>query len=62
MRIRSLSNRVTNLETVLVPQAFEPLVITLNFVDSNRVTVSTREIVINPPPAAPVKLGRSRRY
>ena len=62
MRIKNLANRLISLETVLVPPVEEQTVIILNAVDSNGVTVSTREIIINPRPASAVRSGGRRRY
>ena len=62
MRIKNLANRLISLETVLVPLETEPTVIIVNGVDSNRVTVSTREIIINPQPASAIRPGGRRRY
>ena len=62
MRIKNLANRLISLETVLVPPVEEQTVIILNAVDSNGVTVSTREIIVNRQPAAPVRPGGRRRY
>ena len=60
MRMKNLATRLIRLETVLVPSVVEPMVIILNGVDSNGVTVSTREIIINPQPASAVRPGRRR--
>lgn len=62
MRIKNLANRLISLETVLVPPVAEQTVIILNAVDSNGVTVSTREIIINRQPASAVRPGGRRRY
>ena len=62
MRIKNLANRLISLETVLVPLVEETVVIILNAVDSNGVTVSTREIIINPQPASAIRPGGRRRY
>ena len=62
MRIKNLANRLSSLETVLVPPVEETTVIIVNGVDSNRAVVSTRKIIINPQPASAVKPGGRRRY
>ena len=62
MRIKNLANRLMRLETVLVPPVEEPTVIILNAVDSNGVTVSTQEIIVNRQPASAVRPGGRRRY
>ena len=62
MRIKNLANRLISLETVLVPPVAEQTVIILNGVDSNGVTVSTRVIIVNRQPVAPVRPGGRRRY
>ena len=61
MRIKNLANRLISLETVLVPPVAEQTVIILNAVDSNGVTVSTREIITNVHLASAVRPDR-RRY
>ena len=58
MRIKNLANRLMSLEAVLVPPV---VVIILNAVDSNGVTVSTREIIINLQPASAARPGGRRR-
>ena len=62
MRIKNLANRLISLETVLVPPVAEPTVIILNAVDSNGVTVSTQEIIVNRQPASAIRPGGHRRY
>ena len=62
MRIKTLINRLTDLESVLIPVVTQSKVFIMNGVDSNGVIVSTREIVINMTPTLPVKLGIRRRY